>query len=470
MVLSSGRFATTSRQDLAAAFDAFAGSPQKDRLIIHFHGGVVSESRAEAIADRLLPVYQQAGGYPFFVIWQSGLVETLRNNWREIIHEEVFGVLVDRVLQFVIGKLDQAEGEKGREVECPTRGEIQAEVAAKQELNQTPFAHREDETTKLDEELTAAEQAQFDQLLGRDPALTNAARKLMRPDAPRLGPEIQADLEHARGEGETGEKALIGTALLVRAGVRILARSIKRLATGRDHGIYTTVIEEVTRELKGDLLGGVVWKHMKKDTADSFDGPADTHGGTALLEEIARSQVAGGRPRIVLVGHSTGAVYICHLLQKAAAVLPPEIRFEVVFLAPACSFALLDGALSTAAERIVGFRSFGMQDALEKADALFSPLYVRSLLYFVSGLVEDSVDLPLVGMQRYHSGKSPFDVGACPEIQRVRDRLAAFPSPWIWSESTLGEGLNCLAHTHGDFDNDQSTLASIASLIRQEVP
>jgi hypothetical protein len=175
------------------------------------------------------------------------------------------------------------------------------------------------------------------------------------------------------------------------------------------------------------------------------------------------------KPRIILVGHSTGAVYICHLLEKAESLLPAGIQFEVVFLAPACTFALLDRTLTIAPGRIASFRGFGMEDALEQCDAIFPPIYQKSLLYFVSGLVEDGVDLPLVGMKRYHTGVAPFDALTFPEIKRVRDQIAKLTSPWIWSESSLGDGLNSLSHHHGDFDNDDQTLKSVAYVITHGV-
>jgi hypothetical protein len=465
MILGSGRFLGTSRAQLAAAVDAYLAAGAAAPLVVHFHGGLVSQPAAEAMADRLLPVYQAAGGHPFFVIWQTGLAEQLKNNWQEMVKEDAFPVLVERVLQFVIGKLDQTPGEKGGAVELPSKFVIEDEINQKQAVGEAPFAEREPETASLDADLTAVERAQFAALLESDAALAAAAMKLSRPDAPELNPVLETELAQARAAVEPTEKGLISTSLLVAAGVRILGRTVKRLANGRDHGIYTTIVEEVARELKGDLVGGIIWKHMKKDAADSFAGPSETHGGAALLEELGRIQQAGHTPRLILVGHSAGAVYICHLLEKAATMLPAGLQFEVVLLAPACSFGLLDGALKAADARIARFRSFGMEDELERQDAILPPLYLRSLLYFVSGLLETQVDLPLVGMKRYHAGTSPFDAASFPEIERVGARFAALTSPWIWSESSAGAGLNTLARKHGDFDNDASTLQSVAHLI-----
>jgi hypothetical protein len=467
IILSSGRFSGTSRDQLTKAFDAFRASPQKDRLVLHFHGGLVSLSDAEAIATRLLPLYRDKGlAYPLFTLWESGAWEVLRNNWQEIVEQDVFPRLVERVLQFVWGKLDQAPSEKGLKVELPPRDEVQAELQ-KARVGQEPLAERRDEAETLAPALTDAEERQFSELLAADPVLAPAASRMVKEERTEFSPEIQRDIAQARKTTDPNEKGLIESAMLVRAGLRILGRCLKRFATKRHHGIYTTVVEEVAREIKGDLIGGVIWKHMKKDTADSFAGPAGTYGGSAILEEIGRLDAASARPRIVLVGHSTGAVYICYFLQAAHKVLPPEVKFDVVFLAPACSFKLLDETLTAAGGRLGAFRSFGMQDDVEIADQLFAPVYLRSLLYFVSGLVEVEVDLPLVGMARYHSGTAPFSADAFPEIARVRKRLEKLASAWLWSQTEIGDGLNTTSIHHADFDDDEKTLASVAYCVAE---
>jgi len=206
---------------------------------------------------------------------------------------------------------------------------------------------------------------------------------------------------------------------------------------------------------------------MKKDTLDAFNGTAETHGGAALLAEIARLWGVEPKRRIILVGHSAGSIYICNLLRQAAETLPEGIHFEVVFLAPGCSFELLDQTFNVAGGRIEAFRSFGMANDLEMRDAILPPFYLYSLLYCVAGLLEEKVDLPLVGMQRYNSAAVPFGPVEFPEIKRVLERAAAYPHPWVWSESAAGPGLNSLSRSHGAFDNEEKTLESLAFLIGQ---
>jgi len=119
---------------------------------------------------------------------------------------------------------------------------------------------------------------------------------------------------------------------------------------------------------------------------------------------------------------------------------------------------------------------FGMADALESEDAMVPILYTRSLLYFVSGLLEghvegteweDDVDAPVVGMQRYIADTVTFDAGDFPEIDKVRQFLASDANTTVWSESSMGHGLSSKSHKHGDFDNDDETVNSFCWIIEK---
>ena len=48
-----------------------------------------------------------------------------------------------------------------------------------------------------------------------------------------------------------------------------------------------------------------------------------------------------------------------------------------------------------------------MTDELEQADRLIPVIYPHSLLYFVSGVLEDEADKPLLGMERYLTRRLP---------------------------------------------------------------
>ena len=115
-----------------------------------------------------------------------------------------------------------------------------------------------------------------------------------------------------------------------------------------------------------------------------------------------------------------------------------------------------------------------MSDSIEADDALVPILYTRSLLYFVSGVLEghvdgdaweDDIDAPVVGMQRYLTDKGVFNSSDFPEVEKTRQFLDSVPDSTVWSESSAGSGLNSMSHKHGDFDNDEETVKSVTWII-----
>jgi hypothetical protein len=207
---------------------------------------------------------------------------------------------------------------------------------------------------------------------------------------------------------------------------------------------------------------------MKKDTADAFGGDPQRNGGTAFLHCLKKLAEEGHKPRVTLVGHSTGAVYICHFLKHADALLPPDIKFNVIFLAAAVDFDLLAETLKNHSSRIGHIRAFAMSDERELANELIDKLpyvYPSSLLYFVSGALEDEADKPLVGMKRYFSGADPYTPEKFPAIGTVAKFLESRSRSLIWSQCADGSGFNCDSKTHGDFDNEPQTLESVKHIL-----
>ena len=174
------------------------------------------------------------------------------------------------------------------------------------------------------------------------------------------------------------------------------------------------------------------------------------------------------------MGHSTGAIYICNFLDaaKAAGLTTP---IKVIFLAPALTHTLFAKAVKSHGDtsRIQQFRLFGMTDERESDDKLLGILYTRSLLYFVSGLLEgeavdgawqDEIDMPIGGMQRYIT-QDIFNGPDFGDIKTVAAFLAADPTRTVWSPSNRGPGLNSDSKHHGDFDDDVPTLDSVKAFI-----
>ncbi len=247
---------------------------------------------------------------------------------------------------------------------------------------------------------------------------------------------------------------------------QVLEEVTRRTANRRDHGPQATIIEEILRQFYLDRVGAEIWQHMKKTASDAFGDDGGRYGGMAFLQDLRDYWASGNHPHITLIGHSAGAIYICYFLRKALELLPNDVRFDIVLLAPACTFKFFSETLTTCQNRIANIRIFGMQDGREREDVLVRSqpwLYPYSLLYFVSGVLEDESDMPLLGMQRYHSDAATYTM---PEVQDSLGYLRnAKAQPTVWSEANGGNGLNSDSRSHGGFYNDTATLDSMRYII-----
>jgi len=81
--------------------DAIVTALRKDgrgHLLLYFHGGLVDKAAGIGIAQRLEGRFSQSA-YPVFSVWESGFVETIRNNLRELPDEPVFKNLGRKALE-----------------------------------------------------------------------------------------------------------------------------------------------------------------------------------------------------------------------------------------------------------------------------------------------------------------------------------------------------------------------------------
>lgn len=490
-----GKFAAGTSQlaDVARILQAARTAKPAQGLVLHFHGGLVGETAGRGIAEALAPKYVQAGAYPLFFVWEAGLIESLRNNWRDILADPAFRELVKKVAEWALKKLGGQVGLKGGAGQVVDEDRLRREfdrwfdgqaaeppVTDEGKVAPTPTMKG---AAGLDVDDLAAE---IEAGLDADPDFQDAIQKLHNavaaPVAATKGAggraaaavvlvEERALQELFPGTTATTKGALVWLTV-ARFAAGIVRRVVTRYAQGRAHGMYCTVVEEVLRAAYLTKAGATVWNQMKKDTADSFGSDAACCG-TAVLRELGKLAAAGtGFGRITLVGHSTGAHYICHFLD-AAAVHAPGLKFDILFLAPAVRHDRFAATLAAQRSRIGGFRLFGMSDALESDDVLVPILYTRSLLYFISGVLEgheeghhwkEDVDEPLVGLQR-HLDAEAFDAGDFPAVAQVRQFLQNVPHAQVWSEAAGGNGRNSRSRKHGDFDNDAATVDSLGWIV-----
>lgn len=481
MNLRNGRFDSSTREQLESAFASF-DADATNNLVVHFHGGLVREDRAMELADRLLPIYRQTDvAYPLFVVWESGLLETIRNNGPDIVKEGFFEKLLKRALQFTAGKVLQGTAERGLSVTPVGRAKVDREIA-RAAAGQPTWQEMTDDALASTSELTRAEAQQFKDLLEGDPAFMTEVQLISNSVEPPdnlaqsrglstsgsrrtlMSPEVLADVQREKATGTEGTRGFIGAARLVKGAVVVVARTISRFRNKRDHDFHATVVEEILREFYVSAVGREIWGQMKKDTADAFQPNTLVFGGSALLSELAER--TANPPRVLLVGHSAGAEYVCNTLKHADDYLPGSFRFDVVLMAPACRTSFFAETLAHHGSRIRNFRCFTMRDDLEKADRLVPVLYPHSLLYFISGVLEDEADEPVLGMERYLIGEASHYKKPETGIPATRSFLTEGATRINFAVSNTGPGLATNSITHGGFDNtdDPDARATVDSI------
>ena len=497
--LSNARPGATTSPEAVRTLIAQALTANEPTLVLHFHGGLVNQASGRQIAARLATVYEAAGRYPIFFVWEAGLIESIQNNLRDILKDKLFQQGVKKLTRWLLKQLPAAAGLRGAggvvdvaalESEYdrwfagtrqslpsalhPATGVKPTLRSAQEPADEVQLATEIQVELEFDLEFKTQMQEIHDSITPAQ--LANPAQKesgigaIVSPVS-EIAP-AQVDQAFNVSPQARGVFSLAKLAIFL---AKTLHRVVARFRAGRDHGVYTTIVEELLAGLYVDKIGGVIWRQMKKDTIDAFDDPAFC-AGAALVREITTQQAQSGKRfrRIVLIGHSTGAVFISNFLDHAAPLLP-DAQFDVIFLAPAVSYQRLQRTLGVHGPRIANVRRFGMQDETEANDVLVPIIYPRSLLYFVSGLLESTEDdyplrlpdMPLVGMQRFSTLADVFTPAEFPEIEGVEQFLGGYTRHSVWSITDPGglDGNRSSSQKHGDFDNDEATVTSLKYIL-----
>jgi hypothetical protein len=435
------------------------------RLTLHFHGGLIAEDAGYAIARKMFDVYDGAGSHAISFVWETGLLETFSDRIRAIGDTTLFNKLLKLVLKRSAKHLGlQVAPDGSRGPGEMTQAELDAELTKDRPFENldTPAA-RGGAAITTEAELEGV-RAEIEEEMEGDVESDLHLQALLVSEANRLPPEVAAELttEGARGVG------LLGVAKML---AKVTYRVIRRFVTDRDHGFYPTVVEEILRELYIADLGAWVWSGMKTKAEEMWRPNAGRAGsqmyaGTYFLDGLAAYAQRHPEVHIDVVGHSAGSIAIGHMLDAVDA-RHPALRFRnLLLLAPACTSALFESKLlRRLGTRFQDFRMFTMSDEFESKDMLVKGIYTRSLLYFISGVLEDEVDQAIAGMHRYLSGKAPYTGGT---FDSMRTFLTA-QGRIVLSKTgnDAASGLSSHSTSHGFFDDDPVTRTSLQHIIRQ---
>ncbi len=484
LVLSNGKFDKTNGTGYEGLKLAFADVKVANKpLTIYFHGGLVGLSSGLASADNLDTQFKLAGSSPLFMVWETGIFEVLRDSLPSIFSEAIFNTILGRVTQFTQAKLDQTQ-------QVGVARGIDPLTLTHQDIIQTRI-HLARSTGVLfpdtpidrlapDETLTDSEKVQIQAEVEADrqlqmqtqqiantrqaPTAVGArAATIQGSTATLMDPGVLDDIAPAP-VGTRGLISMIGLGVHI---VKVVVHVIERFAKHRSHGAYLTIIEEILREFYVGNAGQFIWSRMKEEVDNAFGNDLKVYGGSALVDEISKMWAPEMTQRITLIGHSAGATWVSVLLQKLDAVMPAGFMVDVVLIAPACTFTVFNSAIGSAGARIAHLRIFGQGDAYEIKNAIAGPMYPASLLYFISGVLEDEADEPVLGMQRYYTLPVYDDGGAFPDIAAVKAfGLLQKTRAFAWSDITQGVGADCDMHSHGGWAMEAPvTLASVLSIV-----
>ncbi|MDJ0710655.1 MAG: alpha/beta hydrolase [Woeseiaceae bacterium] len=459
---ASGDFQSTPA-DVDAIIDHLRTSG-KQHVVVHLHGGLISESKGMAIAEKMIAPYEAAGAHPVSLVYETGFMETLLGNLRTIHETKLFGKLLKYARKYVAKKLgvefDGLEGagdaepdleRPAKELESHPWFTVLEEAAAdgKPEMGLEGLEAADDEVDQEEIEDWLMDDDEMRPVLLQD--LTNPVVNRESLDAPGEGPE---------GLISWGKTAWT----ILKVGKRV----VTRLWTKRDHGAYCTLVEELLREAFLADFGQWTWDAMKQKAHDLFSSNVDVqgtdqHAGRYLADALAALQAENSDFKVDIVGHSLGTVAACELLDATAGSL--TIR-NIAFLAPAVRTDVAHASLVAKPERFEKFRLFTMSDKYEVDDELLGVVYPRSLLYLISGALEKTeVDETIFGMARHLTGVSPYDEDHLMDIVAY---LRDDPSRAVWSVTDTGApaGHRSTSEDHGGFDDDDETRASLTHFLQ----
>ncbi|MBA3855303.1 MAG: hypothetical protein C0507_00190 [Cyanobacteria bacterium PR.3.49] len=418
-----------------------AGRP----LVIHIHGGLNDGSDAQGLAFELTPKYESAGGHPLFFVWHSDILHSLAAKLESTVRKVVNNGDFRKLETSVRASIEKPKNKKKlKKARAERKSLAKSERARNYDI---PIAVQTKQKYRPDEkEVEEAIDKKFSPLDFVPKINSKHARYVNKNAGRNFGQERLNWFTDA-------------VSFLVDDTIEVIARIMWRKAHDDDRGIPLLIYEEVLRCLKIDRAIRPVWDGMKSSIERSFKKGG---AGTAFIKSLNNYLKKNPDTRIVLIGHSAGTIYVSHLIDAAAKKLPSNIKFEVVFQASACTFKDFDRLVYPHRKRIKGIRFFGLGQKREKDDVVFHGLYPRSLLYFVSGVIEKHADESLIGMATY------FREGAYykKEVKRIREYMQPPKLTRVWAPRLGIPGGSSNATRHEDFSKEHSSLESVQDIIR----
>lgn len=469
--LPSGEY-HTSPEDVDAMFKNFETNGAK-HIAIYFHGGLVNESAGLNAARNIAPHIIAANCAPVCFVWETGLLETFHENISKIREMPLFNILLKLLLRKISEKIGL-----GIVIGRGSGSGLSPEQIDLELQKPYPFA----EIDKHTENAGSRDGASIESLEALDRAgqLENRLKMEFEKEIRRDIQLMQELSSHVQDISDPEKKAdsRAGTVLvgLIPSIAKVAYKCIKRFISKRDHGFMPTVVEELLRQFYISEIGAWIWKGMKDKSAalwESNEGlnGLHRHAGRYFLDQLTQYISRFPETEVSLIGHSAGSIAICNLLNSSCNQADLVTFKHIIFLAPACRTELFEEHLLKQPDRFQSLRIFTMSDENECKDALVPYIYPRSLLYLISGVLEDrgkSFDAPILGLERHIAFKKPYGVEPYRKVHEFLYFTGSNRCCFSKSLDGAGEGLQTQSLKHGDFDDDIPTLNSITYILSQQ--
>jgi len=213
-----------------------------------------------------------------------------------------------------------------------------------------------------------------------------------------------------------------------------------------------SAIELLARALGGDTI----WAGMQSSAQLASATGGGAHHVARKMGQLFKR--FSSDVQVHAVGHSAGSIFNAHFMSELAA-RKVKIR-SAHFLAPAIRNDLFHQTVAPLlGKKIKHLSLFTMNKRLEKRDTV-AKIYGQSLLYLIYEALERKKKTPILGLEESLRGDKKarllFGLNGA-----VSDKAEVIFSP----SDDAGGGSASNARTHGGFDEDPSTMESVARRI-----
>lgn len=463
----SGNYQTRP-EHIDLMFQKFLADQNLTSISIYFHGGLVNETSGLESAQTLADEIRKAGSAPVCFVWETGLLETVGTNLSKLSETKLF----NKLLKLLIKKLGAKLGYNAIAGRAAVGQELSDEDIAFELAKPEPF--RFFDNNKVNNGGRSAVLAAVKQ----NEAIINSELERELTFEITYDKEFktliaESDITAVENVGGTGGRSFLTAPAFIAHVVKIAYRIVNRVIKKTDHDFFPTIVEEILREFYVAEVGAWVWKSMK-DKSDEMWTSNDNlqgdnrHPARYFLDKLIELKIQRPELKINLIGHSAGSIVICNLFRHVAGMTGAFSFNHIILMAPACRIDLFTQEVLKFPGRYKDIRIFTMSDTFECGDIMVPFFYTHSLLYFISGVLEDqgkSSDALILGLERHICFDEPYGLPELDHLHKYIYEEGLNRISFSVFEGTTA-GLETAAKKHGDFDNDKSTLRSIVEILK----